>query len=178
MLLTAVRLVPVKGIIELLRGVTNLDEDAKQKLVLLIAGDGEQREEIAQYVSQKQLNNVQLLGHLDESQLVRLLASADGFVLPSLRDPSPLAAIEASFAGLPLLLSINVGNHPELLVSGENGWLFDPCKTGEVREILCKFLNTPIDRLTRMGELSRRIAQEKFSTDRVVKRFVQEITQA
>ena len=163
-LFTAVRLAPIKGVIELLGGIASLDEADRRKLVLLIAGDGEQRDEIERYISQNQLPNVKLLGHRGESEIVKLFASADGFILPSIRDPSPLAAIEAAFAGLPLLLSENAGNSPELLSDGHNGWLFNPSNPMDVCNVLEMFLSTPRNRLSDMGSVSTRIAQDKFDS--------------
>ena len=44
------------------------------------------------------------------------------FVLPSLSDPSPLSAVEAAAAQLPLLLSTRAGNCDDLVVDGRNGY--------------------------------------------------------
>lgn len=50
--------------------------------------------------------------------------AADGFVLPTLYDPCPNAALEALAAGLPMLTSTTCGAR-EWVRAGENGWVVD-----------------------------------------------------
>lgn len=174
-LFTAARLAPVKGIMELLNALLNLDDPERNRLMLLIAGEGDQRPEIEHFISENQLQNVRLLGHMELPDLGAAFAVADGFILPSIRDPSPLAVVEAAFSGLPLLLSLNVGNHPELLEDSVNGWLFDPMDVSDVSQKIRLFLGADRDKLMQMGAISTQIAREKFHTPRVVRDFVEQI---
>ena len=50
--------------------------------------------------------------------------AADGFVLPTLYDPCPNAALEALASGLPVVTSTTCGAQ-EWVRSGENGWVVD-----------------------------------------------------
>ncbi|MFN4343129.1 MAG: glycosyltransferase family 4 protein [Azonexus sp.] len=50
--------------------------------------------------------------------------AADGFVLPTLYDPCPNAALEALASGLPVLTSTTCGAQ-EWVRAGENGWVVD-----------------------------------------------------
>ncbi len=50
--------------------------------------------------------------------------AADGFVLPTLYDPCPNAALEALACGLPVLTSTTCGAQ-EWVRAGENGWVVD-----------------------------------------------------
>ena len=73
-------------------------------LVLLIAGDGELREELENAAAKLGLGStVRFLGFRDD--IPDLLHAADMFVLPSLFEGLPGGAIEAQAAGLPCLLS-------------------------------------------------------------------------
>lgn len=174
-LFTAARLVSVKGIMELLCAFSHLNEPERNRIALLIAGEGDQRPELERFIKKQRLDNVHLLGHMEIPEIGAAFAVADGFILPSLRDPSPLAAIEAAFSGLPLLLSINVGNHPELLRESVNGWLFNPNDISNICQKIRDFLATDVSKLAKMGEISTRIAQGSFSTQQVVRRFVERI---
>ena len=50
--------------------------------------------------------------------------AADGFVLPTLYDPCPNAALEAFASGLPVVTSTTCGAQ-EWVRDGENGWVVD-----------------------------------------------------
>ncbi len=50
--------------------------------------------------------------------------AADGFVLPTLYDPCPNAALEALACGLPVVTSTTCGAQ-EWVHSGDNGWVVD-----------------------------------------------------
>lgn len=96
--------------------------------------------------------------------MVTLYAAADLFVLPSLRDPSPLSAVEALAAGLPLLLSDKAGNVDEVLTPG-NGWRFSPERPIEMRSLLKSILRLTRSELAAMGEVSRSKYVDEFDSD-------------
>lgn len=60
-----------------------------------------------------------------------LYAAADCFILPSLYDPFPNAALEALAMGVPVILSRRCGA-AELVREGENGWT---CEPGEAAQL-------------------------------------------
>ncbi|TAK42238.1 MAG: glycosyltransferase family 1 protein [Betaproteobacteria bacterium] len=66
---------------------------------------------------------VQLLGGVEDVR--PLYAAADCFILPTLYDPFPNAALEALAMGVPIIVSRRCGA-AELLREGENGWLCEP----------------------------------------------------
>lgn len=57
--------------------------------------------------------------------------AADGFVLPTLYDPCPNAALEALACGLPLVTSTACGAK-EWVRAGENGWVVDALDVGSL----------------------------------------------
>jgi len=78
---------------------------------LSIAGSGPDFEIWKQYIQEKKITNVNLLG---EIQSFAVFNEYDAFMLISDSEGLPISAIEASSAGLPLILS-NVGGCPELI---------------------------------------------------------------
>lgn len=85
------------------------------EMVLLFAGDGELRLRLESLVVQHNLHNsVRFLGVRDD--VSDLLQAADLFVMPSLHEGLPGAAIEAQAAGLPCLLSDTISG--EINVTG------------------------------------------------------------
>lgn len=69
--------------------------------------------------------------------------AADGFVLPTLYDPCPNAALEALACGLPIVTSTTCGAQ-EWVRPGENGWVVDALDVAELA-----------DRLDDLAELAR-----------------------
>lgn len=57
--------------------------------------------------------------------------AADGFVLPTLYDPCPNAALEALACGLPVLTTTGCGAQ-EWICPGENGWVVDALDVGSL----------------------------------------------
>lgn len=69
--------------------------------------------------------------------------AADGFVLPTLYDPCPNAALEALACGLPIVTSTTCGAQ-EWVQPGDNGWVVDALDVAELA-----------DRLDDLAELAR-----------------------
>lgn len=130
-LLTPARLSPVKGIMEFLE--LYKDVEVRKNTIYLIAGDGELKETIEKFSKRYQLD-VRLLGYKSEDEMLDLYAIADVFVMPSLSDPNPLTCIEACWCSLPLLVSKHVGNYPELVEEGVNGYIIDYGKPDESKK--------------------------------------------
>jgi len=68
-------------------------------------------------------DRVRLLGGVEDVR--PLYAAADCFILPTLYDPFPNAALEALAMGVPIIVSRRCGA-AELIREGENGWLCEP----------------------------------------------------
>ena len=178
MLLLPARLAPEKNIIPFVMALSQLDSAITQRFVLFIAGDGPLRNEVATLLESARHLQVRMLGHVSETDMLLLYTAADGFVLPSVRDRNPLSVIEALWAGLPLLLSDCVGNQHEALVPTENGWLFDPKSWEEIRLAVEKWCTADSSELEIRGQMSKRIAQERFDTKSVVRSFLDQVLPA
>lgn len=165
------RLTSIKGILPflgLLKRITNVH--------LFLLGDGDQKEEILKYIHQEKLN-VAITGFVKQSEVIRYYAAADLFVLPSIKDPSPLSPIEACAAGLPLLVSSRIGNLEDVLENNVNGWHFDPISEIEKGKVLVNTVSK-LNRveLKKMGEKSRERYNEIFDSVKCVEQFAKELS--
>ncbi len=79
------------------------------------------------------------------------LAASDAFVLPTLYDPFPNAALEAMACGLPLVTSTKCGA-AEIVREGENGFVRDAIDVGGLAGCLDRL---DPDTARRMGEAAR-----------------------
>ena len=120
---TAGRLVELKGIKYLLRAAAALRSEFPA-LRVEIAGSGPQRKKLEEAVAHAGLERrVKFLGWIDD--LSSALSRWDVFVMPSLEEGFPIAALDAMAAGLPVVAT-SVGGVPELIEDGKTGCLVPP----------------------------------------------------
>lgn len=174
-LILPARLAVEKAVGPFLECIALLPAQEISRLTILVAGDGPLRGSISDWLASHSQLDIRLLGNLSENDMFRLYAVADAMTLPSLRDPNPLSVIEACWAELPLLLSNHVGNHPEALRHGENGWLFDPKDQESITSALKGFLSTPESDLQRMARISGQIANTGFRSESVIQNFLNDV---
>ncbi len=164
-----------KGILNFLNAVEPVLEPTTS---ILLAGEGPDRPRVERWLTEHPHVDVRLLGHLSQDEVVACLALSDIAILPSLRDPNPLSIIEAMWAALPVLNSINCGNWPETVINGENGWLVDPANEDELQRALIEIQACSSDQLRSMGRVSLALAEERFASRPAVRRFVDDLLAA
>jgi glycosyltransferase involved in cell wall biosynthesis len=127
------RLVEEKGILTLLEAIKQLPD-----INLKIVGSGPQDQEIERIIESYGLNNVQLIGHKSGQELQALIKQARLVVAPSIwYENSPLSILESFALGKPVIGS-DLGGIPELVIDGQNGFLFKP---GSVDDLIQKIKN-------------------------------------
>lgn len=131
---------------------------------LVVAGTGSQGDALRSLAATRDLP-VTFVGHADLERMLELYAAADLFVLPSLRDPSPVSAVEAAAAGLPLLLTSQAGNVVDLVVEGTTGWQFSPHGTAAMADLVDGIARLDRDTLRGMGEAATARYRERFDSE-------------
>lgn len=138
---------------DLLKAVARLQERGVQCSVLMV-GSGEMQTELQQLVTQLNLPDVHFTGFINQSDLPRIYGASDIFVLPSENEPWGLIVNEVMCAGLPVVIADEVGCVPDLIVEGDNGFLF---KAGDVDDLARRIEPLLVDAelRKRMGQKSR-----------------------
>jgi glycosyltransferase involved in cell wall biosynthesis len=138
------------------------------RLRLLIVGDGPQRESIERLVAELNLaDRVQMLGM--RSDVCRLLAAADAFLLTSLSEGIPVTLIEAMAAGVPIV-STSVGGVPEVVEHGATGLLAKVGNADDIAEaILLLSRNDSLQK--RLASAAQESAAEQFSENSMIARY-------
>lgn len=165
------KLIPRKGLWELLQACSLLKAKGYENYSLLVVGEGVQRQELEELASAKGLQEqVQFFGKIEYEQMGNYYQQADVFVFPTLEDVWGLVAVEAMMFGKPMLCSKWAGA-AEIVEDGENGYIFDPADSEKLAELMSKFIDCP-DLITTMGGKSRQImtqhqpeAVSKFLSD-------------
>jgi glycosyltransferase involved in cell wall biosynthesis len=120
------RLVPEKGIFDLLEAYAKLEGDLRSEVGLVFAGDGVSREELAQQAKRISPGVVCFPGFAEREDLAGLYALAECLVLPTHSDPWGLVVNEAMACGLPIIVSSVAGCSADLVDGGWNGYIVPP----------------------------------------------------
>jgi glycosyltransferase involved in cell wall biosynthesis len=120
--LYAAKFMPRKRPGDLLEAARRLKTQAGRPFTLIMAGSGELEGELRAFCVEHGLDNVVFTGFINQSALPALYAAADVFVLPSEHETWGLAVNEAMCAGLPIVVSREVGCVADLVADGLNGY--------------------------------------------------------
>lgn len=172
MFLLPARLIKIKGIIEFIQGTKEII--TKENVELIIAGEGELRCDIETLIKNNKLDNkIKLIGYINSQELKKYYEEADIFILPSLYDPSPLAAIEALYYNLPILVSNRIGNCPEVL--DNNGYCFDPFDSQDMKAKFKKILKWSNKDYENASNNSKNIYFRNFNKNKIVDNLLKEL---
>ena len=156
------RLEREKGIKEALDVIKRLS--FRYSIVFNIAGTGVLYQEIKQKIEQEQIDNIHLLGQINNVN--ELLLNSDIFILPSYNEAFPLSVLEAMAYGLPVLTT-RTGGIPEAVSDGVTGILVPPKDVNELSRGLEKLLMNTSMR-DQMGKAGRAKAQELFNIEKTI----------
>jgi glycosyltransferase involved in cell wall biosynthesis len=132
------------------------------KLDFSIAGDGELLEMCRERIKQENLP-VTILGW--QSDIERVLSSADMVVLTSDNEGTPLSLIQAGMAGLPVVTT-NVGSVPEVVLDGVTGFVTG-LDVQKIADALEKLANDKALR-TKLGSAAQEFTLSNFGVKRLV----------
>ncbi len=129
--------------------------------VLILAGDGPERERLEQQVRSLGLaDRVQFLGNVDHEQVPELLRQVDVYVQPSLTESFGVSAIEASATGIPVIATAVEGGR-DIVRHGETGLLVPPSSSSALADAIIQLLDDPALRES-MGAAGRRFVTERY----------------
>jgi glycosyltransferase involved in cell wall biosynthesis len=130
--------------------------------VLLVGRDGSTSAQLRSALARvPDADRIHVLGH--RSDVGDVLAAADLFVLPSIYEGLPGAAIEAMALGLAVVAS-DIPPTREVVEDGRSGLLVAPGSPHALRDAM-RVLLDDTDRRTHFGEEGNRIYHEKFTIE-------------
>lgn len=153
------RLSREKGHDVLLDAVGAMGAPRRERLLILVAGDGPERDGLRRRAERLGVN-ARFDGHTTD--VARYYAAADVFALPSRSEGSPNALLEAMGAGCPIVAA-RVGGVPEL-ADDRSAVLVPPGDPRALGEGLVRLLDDP--GLARRLGASARAASSRFTRER------------
>lgn len=162
-----IRLSHEKGIGSFFSCIRDIDKSLKEKIVFAIAGFGTEKN-AWEKLAKKYGFTALFLGMKDQEEISELYAASDCMLLPSASDPNPLSVIEAAWSGIPLMVSKNVGNWPEIMRNRENGYVFDYDNPATIEEILKSIVNRDEKWILNARKTSYDIVTQNYESKTVV----------
>lgn len=168
------QIVPRKGLKVLLEACLLLKSWGYSDYSLLVVGDGEQRQELEAFASSNNLDEqVKWIGKVQYKCLGAYFQAADVFVFPTYEDIWGMVLTEAMAFGKAVICS-QAANAVEMVVEGENGFIFDPEQPQQLAEYMRQFLEN-FSLVREMGQKSKQIMTNHTPAD-ATKSFIQAIT--
>lgn len=148
------RLVPEKGVFDLLDAYGKLSAEMRAEVGLVFVGEGTARSELGRRANDIMPGSIQFAGFAQREQLASYYALADVFVFPSHTDPWGLVVNEAMACGLPVISSEAAGCTADLV---EDNWNGRVVRGGDVKQLASAMEDLASDsaRRSQMGNNSR-----------------------
>lgn len=134
------RLSPEKGVLEVLEAFQLVNQE-QSHLVLMYVGDGPQRSELTQRMTELGIERKVIFAGYQEKML-GFYKAIDILVIPSLSEGLPNVMLEAMAVGIPVI-STRVGAIPDVIQHGKTGWLVDPGDMVELAQQVCEVAKVP-----------------------------------
>lgn len=145
-----------KGLLQLLEACSLLRQQGHQNFSVLMIGDGSEQEALKQQTKELDLEEqIIWMGRCSYGCLGLYLKQSDVFVFPSLEDSWGMVVLEAMTFGKTILCSKGAGAS-EMVIHGENGYLFDPSKPEQLAELMQQLINQP-ELINAMGQKSQKL---------------------
>lgn len=172
------RLIPRKGVYELLNAISLLNIKDVKLLILgsddfYGLGETDYIKSLKDFVASNGLSKlVFFAGYVPNQQMPKFYKDADILVFPSIESEGlPLTILEAQAHGIPVIAS-NVGGISEVITHGKNGFLLTtPGNVSEIHHYLDLLVE---DRGLRckMGRLGYEIVSREFSVESMASQFL------
>jgi glycosyltransferase involved in cell wall biosynthesis len=165
-LLSVSRLHPTKGLNYLIESMKVVIHTYKNSH-LVIAGDGEEREELEKLVNEQGLiDYVTFTGWVEGVEKLALIRSCDVFCLPSLKEGLPITLFEPMYYSKPIVAT-NVGGVSEVLE--ESGYIVEKANVDSFSNAILKLLSDSNER-EKVGKMANKRLKQ-FFTDNIVVQY-------
>jgi len=135
----------------------------------MIVGDGPARGQLEQQARSLGINAAVIFAGY-QADVAGFLGASDLFVLPSLREGTPNALLEAMALAKPVVVS-RVGGVPEIVQDGETGFLVPPQDPDSVAQAVLALMRDS-NRAAAMGQRARQVIEQDFSVQRLARKIV------
>lgn len=177
-ILSATRIVPEKGIHILVKAIDLLvNKTGYKRILTILTGDTSHDPNyfkgIEKFIHNRKLEgHVRFLGHIKYEELLRLYHECDIFVYPLISEGGvSIAILEALSAAKPVIAT-NIGGLSMQVKDGWNGFLVEPKNEEQLADKIRYLVENEKIR-KKMGKNSRKLVENVFSWEKIVKKYIQ-----
>jgi len=135
-------------------------------VVLLLMGDGEDRQKLMNYTNSLNLGNqIRFLSTIERTELPKYLTAADLLVMPSLAEGLSVALLESLASGLPAVCA-DVGDTKKVITNAYNGFLIKDY----VPDLYIDKIKTVLKNKETMSQ-NARLSSQEFDAKNVTKKI-------
>lgn len=120
-----------------------------KKIQFIMIGDGILKKECQKFINKRRLNNVSLIGFVNQTQLKKYYQKSDLLIVPSYYETWGLVINEAFASNIPVICSENCGASKDLILNGKTGFTYP---TNEL-----KILYTKTNKILKNKSLSNKL---------------------
>lgn len=153
------RLVPEKGVFDLIEAYRSLAAEVRREVGLVFVGDGPARAQLASRAADIRPGSVQFAGFAQREQLAAYYGLAEAFVFPTHSDPWGLVVNEAMACGLPVIGTDVAGCTADLIADGWNGRVVPAGDPGQLASAMDELARNDNLRLQMSQHSKERISQ-------------------
>lgn len=164
-IITVARLVPWKGVYELIDAMPTINKKTGAELV--IVGDGPQADELKKHAFGKEY--VSFEGVLSHNDVLEKIADSRLFVLNSLYEGLPHVLLESLASATPIVAT-NICGNPEVVEDNFNGFLVPPKDTKALSSAILKILGDK--KLEEKISEHALLSSKKYSWDTLIEKTI------
>jgi glycosyltransferase involved in cell wall biosynthesis len=137
------RLVPEKGVFDLIHAYAKLGSDLRSEVGLVFVGNGVSRETLSKLAKPIDPGTICLPGFVHREDLAGFYALAEACVLPTHSDTWGLVVNEAMACGIPIVVAEVAGCVADLVEDGWNGFVVPPSEPDRLCAAISVLLRDP-----------------------------------
>ncbi|MDI1323166.1 MAG: glycosyltransferase family 4 protein [Algoriphagus sp.] len=161
-------LVPEKDPLGMIPIFEKLSEDLPD-LHLVLMGSGRLENEMIYNIEATDLaQRVHLIPN--QQNIFPILGKAKALVMPSKIEGLPGVILEAMYCQIPVI-AYGVGGIPEVLKSGETGWLIQPGDSDAFTQAILECLSLPDQARHKITKTAKKKVEEKYQIGRIAEEF-------
>lgn len=167
-LLFLARIEKTKGIYEALDAYSIVKINRRVKIS--IVGDGLELNNVKEYVSRRNIADVEFHGHLIDQEKAKIFKDADIYIFPSYFEGMPTSVLEAMAFGLPVITS-DVGGLPDFFENGLHGYMTGSKDPAVYAELILKIMDNK-ELKKQISLFNYNYARKNFMSDIIAQRVI------